>query len=186
MSGKFIVIVGPSASGKTMLVKALLERLPNSARLITTTTRAPRPGEQNGIDYYFLSRKEFEARIADNEFFEYADVYGNWYGSSQKVLSSFVDEYDYVFAIIDVQGAKTLKKKLPGCVRIFVKPNSIDEIKNRLQTDRADMPEKELEERLLKVEQELALASTFEAIIQNKEGKFKETVDSCVELLSRI
>ena len=135
MKGKFIVIVGPSASGKTELVKALVKKIPEAIKLVTVTTREKRPGEVESKDYYFTNKQEFEARIQSGEFFEHAEVYGNYYGSSKKVLEETLENYKYVFAIIDIQGAKTLKSAMPESLTIFIKPGSIQDIKNRLTAE---------------------------------------------------
>ncbi len=179
--GKFIVIVGPSASGKTKLVTTLLEKIPNSARLITTTTRPPRPGETN--DYFFVSREEFEKGIAADEFFEYADVYGNLYGSSRKVLDDFRAKYDYVFAIIDVQGAQTLKNKIKDVLVVFIHPGSIEDIHRRLLTERKETSKEELQKRMDTVAHELTLASMFDATIQNQEGHFEDAVADAIAVI---
>ena len=184
MRGKFIVIVGPSASGKTELVKALVKRVPNSARLVTTTTRERRPGEKD--DYFFTSREEFEKGIAAGEFFEYAEVYGNFYGCSKKVLDDFRAKFEYVFAIIDIQGAETLRRKIHDAFVIFIRSGSLDEIKARLIRARggvSGISKEELEKRLDTAAQELSLASTFDAIVENREGHFAETVEGAINII---
>lgn len=180
--GKFIVIVGPSAAGKTELVKTLIKKIPNSARLVTTTTRERRP-EEKPTDYFFISRAEFEKGIAEDDFFEYADVYGHLYGSSKKVLQKFREEYDYVFAVIDVQGAQTLKAKIPDALVIFLNPGSVQEIEKRLLRVRAGISKEELAERLKKITYELSLGPTFDVVIDNKEGYFSETVKKATETI---
>lgn len=179
--GKFIVIVGPSASGKTKLVTELLKKIPGSARLITTTTRERRPGEKD--DYFFISRPEFEKGIAGDTFFEYADVYGNYYGSSRTVLEEFLAKYKYVFAIIDVQGAKTLKTKIKDAVIIFVNPGSTEEINRRLTSERAETSKDELQKRMETVKAELALAPTFDYVVENREGHFEEAVADALKII---
>ncbi len=180
--GKFIVIVGPSASGKTELVKALIKKIPNSARLITTTTRERRT-EEKPTDYFFVSRAEFEKGIAAGDFFECADVYGNYYGSSKKVLDEFRKKYDYVFAVIDVQGAQTLKTKIPDALVIFLNPGSVQEIEKRLLRVRAGISQEELAKRHTKIAHELSLASTFDTVIENPEGHFAETVRKAMKII---
>ncbi len=120
MKGTLVIIIGPSASGKTTLVQELLKRVPESARLVTVTTRSMRPQEKEGVDFFFISRKEFEQRIQEGDFFEHAEVYGNLYGSSKKILDSYLKQYRYVFAIIDVQGAETLRTQVKNTFSIFI------------------------------------------------------------------
>ena len=183
MSGKFVVITGPSASGKSTLVDELLKRVPHSARLITITTRAPRPQEKDGVDYYFVSRSEFTKRLGDDEFFEHADVYGNLYGSSKKVLASFLKEHAYVFAVIDVQGARTLKVKVPDSTVVFLLPGSLEEVRRRLLSERMSMPKEEIDKRIKMATHEMTLANEFDLIIENTEGAFDTTVEDCLKVL---
>jgi guanylate kinase len=184
--GKFIVIVGPSASGKTDLVDALVKKIPHATRLVTTTTRPQRPHEKHAEHYFFISRDEFEQGIAAGDFFEYADVYGNYYGSSQKNLDDTRAKFEYVFAIIDVQGARTLKNKVPDAFVIFLHPGSLDDLKRRIKKVRADISPEELQKRLDTAEKEIALAPTFDATIDNIEGHFDQTVHKVELLLKNI
>ncbi len=180
--GTFVVIVGPSASGKTKLVTELLKRIPDSARLITTTTRQPRPGEKD--DYFFISREEFEKGIAEDVFFEHAEVYGNLYGSSRKVLDDFLEKYSHVFAIIDVQGAQTLKHKIPDAVVIFVKPGSVEDIRRRLMSERRETSPEELQKRMDTVMHELSLEKNFDHVVDNNEGEFEATIQQVLKIVS--
>ncbi len=185
MKGRFIIIVGPSASGKTELVNALLKRVPRSARLVTVTTRPPRPGERDGEDYFFVSRTEFEKRIAEGEFLEYAEVYGNLYGQSKKILDAFLRKYRYVFAIIDVKGAQTLKAHMPESFTVFIRSGSLEEIRARLRKIRVDISEEELERRLATVAEEMTYADAFDASVTNVSGKFPETIENVMRRLHK-
>ncbi len=186
MQGKLIIIVGPSASGKTRLVSELLKKIPNSVRLVTTTTRSPRQNEQDKVDFFFVSRFEFENEIKKDGFFESSEVYGNLYGISKSVLRDFLQKYQYVFAIIDVQGAQKLKAKLLGAFTIFIMPGSLDEIKKRLQQERKGIPIDELNKRLETAAQELALANTFDSTVENIQGQFEKAVQKVVLMLKNI
>ena len=183
MKGKFILIVGPSAVGKTELVRALVERIPRSARLVTTTTRLRRDNERDGVDYFFTDRATFEEGIAAGDFFEYADVYGNWYGSSKKVLEDFRNRFEYVFAVVDVQGADTIRRQVPDVFTIFIRPDSMDSLKERLARRKAKLMPGELEKRLETITHELALAPTFDATIDNVDGAFENTVAATLRAL---
>jgi guanylate kinase len=176
MQGKFIVITGPSASGKSTLVNALLNEIANSGRLITVTTRTPRFSEIQGSDYFFVSQEEFQKRLEEGEFFEHAEVYGNLYGSSKKVLANFLGKHVFTFAIIDVQGSLTLKEKLPGSFIIFVRPGSIKDVGRRLTNERMEIASEEIQKRLETVEAEMQLATHFDAVVENFEGKCEDTV----------
>lgn len=184
MSGKFIIIVGPSGSGKTEIVKKLLQQIPNSARLITCTTRTRRVGE--GEDYFFISRTEFEKRLREDDFFEHAEVYGNLYGSSRQVLADYLAKYKFVFAIIDVQGAQTLKNKIKESFVIFIRPGSLQNIHQRLLQARAEVSAEELQKRLNTAATELALAETFDAIVDNPAGQIAKAVSKITDLINSI
>jgi guanylate kinase len=183
MKGAFIVITGPSASGKTKLVERLLKNIPDSSRLITTTTRAPRPGEEDGVDYYFISREEFERRLKEDEFFEHAEVYGNLYGSSNIVLKETLEKSPYVFALIDIQGAQSLKEKMPQAFVIFLNPGSIDDIARRLKSERVNVNQEEIAKRIETATREIELRSHFDAEILNREGYFNDTVKQATALI---
>ncbi len=184
MKGTFILIVGPSAVGKTELVRALVEKIPESARLVTTTTRLQRENERNGVDYFFTDRPTFEKGIAEGDFFEYADVYGNYYGSSKKVLADFRERYRYVFAIVDVRGAATLKAQIPDLFSIFIRPDSLESLGDRLARRKAKLTPGELEKRLETIAHEISLSPTFDAVIDNREGHFAETVGKAIKIIN--
>jgi len=186
MKGKFIIIVGPSTSGKTELVKALLKKVSNSARLISVTTRTRRPEEKDGVDYVFISRGEFEKRIKDSEFFEYAEVYGNLYGSSRKVLDSFLRHNAYVFAIIDIQGARTIKFQMPEAYVIFLHPGSIEVVHERMQKIRTDISAEQMKKRMETARHELSLAETFDAVVDNRRGHFDQAIESVIKILEAL
>ena len=171
----FIVITGPSGAGKTTIAAELIKRLPNAARLITTTTRERRPGEQNGIDYIFVSTDSFEEMIANGELFEYAEVYGNYYGSQKETLKRMLADYETVISVVDVAGARTIKEKLPFVITIFIAPESIDELAERIK-HRGDTDEQETERRMRTARAEMATANIFDATIVNKSGKLNEAV----------
>lgn len=175
--GQFIIIVGPTASGKTVLMAELLARLPGAVRFVTSTTRSPRPEEKNGVDYFFVSRRDFEKGIRNGDFFEHVEVHGNLYGSSQKVVTSILKKAGTMLAIFDVRGAHTLKKMDPTSVRtLFLRPGSITELERRLRAERVGISDSEVSTRLKTAERELALADTFDRVIENVDGQFESTV----------
>lgn len=181
MKGKFVVIAGPSASGKTELVRALLTKIPNSARLMTSTTRERRPGEYE--DYFFISREVFEKGIEHGDFFEYAEVYGNLYGSSKKHLDELLATHSFVFAIIDVKGAQSLKSKIKDVTVIFISPGSMEAVEQRLRKVRATISKDELQKRLDTARYEVSLAPTFDHVVENKDGHFQEAVSTVINIL---
>jgi len=132
------VISAPSGSGKSTLVQRLLQDVPDLIFSISYTTRAPRGSERNGIDYNFITRADFEARIAQREFLEHAEVFGNYYGTSLVAMNQAISEGKDLLLDIDVQGARQLKQALPQAVTIFVLPPSRKVLEQRLRARSQD------------------------------------------------
>ena len=166
-TGNLFVIVAPSGAGKTTLVDALLKREPNVHLSPSWTTRAPRPGEKDGVDYYFVTRQKFEQMIAANEFLEYADVYGNYYGTSRKWIEGELAGDHDVLLEIDWQGAQQLRRLFPHMVGIFILPPSLDELRKRLKSRGKDSPEA-IEKRMASARHEISHVLEFEYIIVNE------------------
>src|SRR5262245_26987939 len=133
MSGILFIISAPSGSGKTTLVDALRQYVPNLDFSISYTTRAPRGSEQQGREYHFITRVEFEEMIGKGEFLEYAEVFGNYYGTAKSVLEDAARRGHDVLLDIDVQGERQVKRKMPDAVSIFVLPPSRTELESRLR-----------------------------------------------------
>lgn len=167
-----LIICGPAGSGKTTLCEHLISEFPDSVRrMVTTTSREPRPGEVNGVDYHFLTREEFEKRIADDAFIEWARVHGRYYGSQTCHLESLLRQGMDILLNIDVQGAATFTKEavtnpfLNGRIRrVFIKPASIQQLIERLRERGAD-DEVEIQRRLQSAAEELRVADQFEHVI---------------------
>lgn len=140
--GHLIVISAPSGSGKTTLITMLRKDHPDLEFSISATTRSPRGSEKNGVEYFFLSREEFENKIQNNEFIEYKTVYGNLYGT----LKSFVDDSlrsgKNIIFDVDVQGGLAIKEKYPeDVIMIFIHPPSLEVLRNRLELRGTDSKE---------------------------------------------
>jgi guanylate kinase len=133
MSGIIYIISAPSGSGKSTLVNGLRKFVPGLEFSISYTTRAPRGSEQNGNEYYFIDRRQFEEMIQRNEFLEYADVFGKYYGTAKSVLEQAARPGNDVILDIDVQGERQVKQKIPQAVSIFVLPPSRKELESRLR-----------------------------------------------------
>ena len=133
MSGILFIISAPSGSGKTTLVDALRQYVPNLDFSISYTTRLPRGSEQQGREYHFISRAGFEEMIGRGEFLEYAEVFGNYYGTAKSVLDDAARRGHDVLLDIDVQGERQVKRKMPDAVSIFVLPPSRTELESRLR-----------------------------------------------------
>jgi len=126
------IVSAPSGSGKTTLVERLLKEVPRLIFSISYTTRPPRGQEQDGREYFFITRAEFEAMIASEELLEWAEVFGNYYGTSRRFLEQARESGQDLLLDIDVQGAAQVKEKLPNSVSVFILPPSMAELKERL------------------------------------------------------
>lgn len=163
---KPIIISAPSATGKTTIRNAFIEKFPNMVeKVITATTRKPRDGEVNGVDYYFLTPEEFDKKIMDNEFIEYTNVYENMYGSLKSSIEDILKKGKYPVIILDVVGKNKFEKIYPDCYSAFILPGSIEEIEKRLR-DR-NTTEDDLKYRLSSVEEEIEESKNYDIIIDN-------------------
>lgn len=127
-----IIVSSPSGAGKTTVVNAVLKRDKTVARVITATTRAPRTGEQNGVDYHFWTIKEFEQAIKKGEMLEWAQVHTHYYGIPKKSVQDLLEKGVCPILVIDVQGARTVCKEYPDAATVFIVPPSLQELKNRI------------------------------------------------------
>ena len=167
--GKIIIFSGPSGSGKTTLYKKLLASRGLRGKLVKTTsvtTRPMRPGERNGRDYFFVSRKMFVYKKAAGHFLESEKVFGNYYGTPKKQVKDFLAEGKHVLLCIDVQGAKTVCRKFPGAVKIFIKTPSLLVLKERL-CKRGSDARAAMDVRLETARRELKEAEHYDYIVVN-------------------
>ncbi|HVU37148.1 MAG TPA: guanylate kinase [Opitutales bacterium] len=169
--GLIFVFSGPSGSGKTTLCNALLNTVPRAKRLVTCTSRAPRPGETDGVDYRFLTAAQFESGLAAGEFFEHALVHGNHYGSRRRDVIMLLDQRQDVVFNVDVQGAASIRKTaaaepmLAGrLITIFVIPPPVAELRARLRGRSQDQPE-EIEARLKAAAEEITHWKEFDYLL---------------------
>lgn len=167
-SGSLFLVVAPSGAGKSSLVNALLQQEPTIKLSISYTTRPPRPGEQNGREYFFTSVEDFGARRKADEFLEWAEVFGNYYGTSRIQIAEQMTAGTDVLLEIDWQGAQQIKKQFPQAVGIFILPPSIDALEERLKKRGQDEPHV-IMRRILAAGGEIAHASEFEYVIINQE-----------------
>lgn len=130
--GDLFVISGPSGAGKGTLVSLLVQRLPNTWVSVSATTREPRPGEVDGVDYHFLSESEFERMLEEGDFLEYALVHGRHYGTIRSLVEEHIAQGEHVILEVDVQGARQVKETMPDAHYIFIEPPSLEELKRRL------------------------------------------------------
>ncbi|MEZ5741294.1 MAG: guanylate kinase [Burkholderiaceae bacterium] len=167
-SGSLFIVVAPSGAGKTSLVKALLSQHGSLQLSISCTTRAPRPGEVDGQDYFFIERDEFERRRDAGEFLEWAEVHGNLYGTSRAWIAQKMLDGDDILLEIDWQGAVQVKQQLADAVGIFIAPPSIDELRMRLKR-RGQDSDAVIEQRVHAAAKELQQADRFEYVIINQD-----------------
>jgi guanylate kinase len=147
MSGQLFIVSAPSGAGKSSLVKAWLGQDSAIRLSISYTTRAPRPGEENGVNYHFVSREAFLEMMGRGEFLESADIYGNFYGTSQRWIENEMAQGRDILLEIDWQGAAQVRKLMPQAISLFILPPSIAELRKRLVgrgTDSAEVIEKRM------------------------------------------
>jgi guanylate kinase len=166
-AGNLFVVVAPSGAGKTTLVTGLLKREPNIKLSMSYTTRAPRTGEVEGVDYHFVTREKFERMIAAGEFLEHANVYGNYYGTSKRWIENELGGDHDVLLEIDWQGARQLRTLFPNMVGIFILPPSLAELRKRLESRGKDSPEA-IDRRMASARNEISHVLEFEYIIVNE------------------
>lgn len=166
MKGNLIIISSASGGGKGTLIKEVLKTLPNIGYSVSYTTRQMRDGEENGRDYFFVCEEKFKELVEQGEFLEYATVHGNLYGTSVKQVQSEIDLGKDVILEIDAQGAKSVLKKIPEAVSIFILPPSFDVLKMRL-TARATEKKEDLELRLRNSFGEVRQFAEFQYIVIN-------------------
>jgi guanylate kinase len=166
--GCLFVITAPSGAGKTSLTKALLASEPGLKLSTSFTTRAPRPGEQNGREYHFVTEPAFLAMRERGEFLEHALVHGHRYGTSRKVIAETLERGQDLVLEIDWQGAAQVRQLYPDCVGIFILPPSIEELERRLR-GRGQDTEAVIQRRLANAQEEIAHAGEFEYRIINKD-----------------
>lgn len=164
--GTLYVISAPSGAGKTSLVAAMLEQDAQLCVSVSHTTRPMRAGEQDGVNYHFVSRDEFEAMIAQGDFLEHADVFGNYYGTSQVWVNQTLASGKDVILEIDWQGAEQIRRLMPGCVSIFIVPPSQEALQERLTGRATDAPEV-VERRLKEASEECSHALEFNYLVVN-------------------
>ena len=166
--GHLYVIAAPSGAGKTSLMRALLERRPAVAFSVSCTTRAPRPHEQQGRDYHFIDRAEFERLIKADEFIEHADVFGNLYGTRKSAVDAALAEGRDLILEIDWQGARQVRKRLPEAIQIFILPPSRAELEARLRKRATDSPEA-IARRLAESVSEMSHWREFDFVVVNRD-----------------
>ena len=182
MRNILVVISGPSGVGKGTIVKLLLDADKSLVESVSCTTRAPRAGEENGKDYFFISKEEFSDRIAANDFLEYDEHFGNFYGTPRSFVERQLKEKSVILEI-EVVGALNVKRLMPSsAVLIMVAPPSMEELEKRL-SGRGSEGDEELKTRMQRVRYELDQAPLYDYVIVNDDSR--ETMRKIMEIIRR-
>lgn len=178
--GKLIVFSAPSGTGKSTIAKMVLERIPNIQFSVSATTRTKRAGEQEGVNYYFLTREEFEEKIRNGGFIEHEFFFGNHYGTLLDKTEQIIDTGTHMLLDLDVKGAMNVRQLFPGnSLLLFLKPPSIEVLEERLK-GRESEDEESLKARLERARLELGYADRFDEVIVN------DHLDHAVEAVTAI
>ena len=177
--GQLIVVSGPSGVGKGTVLGAYLAGRENVAYSVSATTRAPRPGEQDGVHYFFLSREEFESTAQNGGMLEYASYNGNYYGTPKSEVDKRIAAHTTVILVIEVVGATNIKRLYPGATTIFIQPPSYAELEERLR-GRGTESEQAIQSRLARAAEEMSYATDYDEVVVN------DDVDRCADEIYRL
>ncbi|WP_290491605.1 MULTISPECIES: guanylate kinase [unclassified Aerococcus] len=180
--GLLVVLSGPSGVGKGTVRQALFETDTNHDQFyysVSATTRQPRPGEEDGKDYFFVSRDQFEGMIEDERLLEYAEYVGNYYGTPLQYVEEMTEQGKDVFLEIEVQGALQVKRRMPEGVFIFLAPPTMHELESRIVNRGTDAPDV-IEKRMKQAREELQLVTQYDYVVEN------DNVNSAVERIQTI
>lgn len=178
------VITGPSASGKTTIAMEIIKSDLPVAKVVTTTTRVPRKGEVDDIDYHFVTKDHFEIMIKENKMFEWARYGDNYYGSQNRDINAIFDSGNYPLWVVDILGAKHFKKHYPTAKIFFVMPESLDILQQRLEARNSSADEITTRLNIAKVE--MTEANLFDYEIINRNGKLAEAVAEVIEIIRSV
>lgn len=181
-TGRLFVLSAPSGAGKTTLCRAVLDRFADMSYSVSYTTRKPRPGEKEGVDYHFIDKKAFQQGLVDNLWAEWAKVHDFFYGTSAIFLENEMSAGHDILLDIDVQGAIQIFEKYPACISIFIMPPSMAVLRERLKARGTDS-EAEIAKRLSNARAEIAQKSRYHHILVN--DQLSETVAGLIRILYR-
>lgn len=182
-----VVIAGPSGSGKNAVIGEILKRYHNCARLVTATTRTMRPGEGEGVDYYFMSQEQFDAQLSAGTIPEHRFVpaLNTYYGTYLPDLEKKMQEGKIIFAQVDIEGARLLKEKY-NATTIFIMPESLEQFRARLRVRNPEWSPMEFEARMKVTEQELhEHAQQYDYRVVNADGRLEDTLREVVEIMQK-
>ena len=179
--GNLFVVSGPSGAGKGTLLSQVIERIPDAWVSVSATTRSPRPGEIEGVHYFFLDTEHFKSLVEQDGFLEWAQVHDNFYGTLKKSVVDHMNAGDQVILEIDVQGALQVRKALPEAHLVFIEPPSLDELERRLR-QRGTETEDVISSRMKTAEVELAQKMEYDVQVVNDD--LERAVDELVEVIN--
>ena len=181
--GRLVIVSGPSGAGKGTLVRALLDRVPSAWVSVSATTRAPRPAEEEGVHYYFLSPEEFDRGIHECDFLEWAQVHGNRYGTLRSTVEAKLAEGHVVILEIDPQGAAQVRAMMPEAALVFIVAPSTDELVRRIR-QRGGESDEDIAVRMATAQRELALVGTYDCVVQNDD--LRRATDELVRFIETL
>lgn len=181
--GLLVIISSPSGGGKDSVIRGLFEKIPNSIKFLTTTTRPPRPGEKNGIDYHFVSREDFEKMIKNNEMVEYNVYADNYYGTEKTRLDELLSNNSVVFSNIEINGKRNFDKAVRENLSIFLLPESLEILRQRIEA-RGGLTPDIIEKRLETAKKEIAESDIYDFKIVNYQGKLDETIEKTAKIIN--
>lgn len=183
MPGLFVIISSPSGGGKDAVIRALINKIPHSAKLVTTTTRAPRPEDTDKITYHFINKTDFEKKIAGGEMMEYALYADNYYGVEKSELQNKLNNFEVIFSNVDVQGRRNYTQAGIKNLSIFLLPDNLADLKKRI-LNRGGVQEAELALRLETAKKEIEAAHEYQFQVINKAGNLDETIDNVAKIIA--
>ena len=178
--GRIFIVSAPSGAGKTTLCRRVLARFPEMVYSISATTRAPRDNETDGVDYYFLSVDAFKHKIDHDALAEWAEVHGNFYGTLRETIEKNIFQGKDVLLDVDVKGAAQIQTRYDDCVLIFIRPPSMEVLRDRLAVRATDSKD-DIEKRMKNAEEEMAMQDMYHHVIVN--DKLETALDMFVELI---
>lgn len=165
--GLLIVVSGPAGVGKGTVVSLVRERDRDVIFSVSATSRSPRPGEMDGVNYFFVTKERFQEMIRGNELLEWVEYCGNYYGTPRAYVESELQKGKIVLLEIDVEGANNIKRQYPQCIMIFIMPPTLEELRSRI-TKRGTEPPEVIEKRLQRAENEMKYSSAYDYVIVNR------------------
>lgn len=181
-AGVLFIVSAPSGAGKSTLCRAALDHFPDLMYSISFTTRSPRSGEHNGMDYHFIAKEEFEKGIERGRWAEWAEVHGNYYGTSADTLNQELTSGRHILLDIDIQGTRQILQRYPDAITIFIMPPSLDTLQSRLQIRGTDNPET-IAVRLSNARKEMAQKDFYRHIIIN--DHLPDAISELIAILER-